>query len=124
MPKSSGAGPRRHLLTFERLVETKDESDGSVSEDWVTDFQEYGEIVSGKSDSIFEAQRRNALATWPQYTTSETLIFRIPFHAGIDSLKTRIVFEDQIFGIFPPVRDNKRTMMRIQAVFQKIKDAN
>ncbi len=116
----SGAGARRHLLTFQRLVETKDESDGSMSESWVTDFKEYGEIVSGKSNEIFESQRRNALATWPQYTTSETLIFRMPFHDGIDSLKCRIIFEGKVFGIFPPVRDNRRHEMRIQAVFVSI----
>ncbi len=117
MPTTSGAGPRRHLLTFKKLVETKDESTGSVTESWVvTDFREYGEIVSGKSDFIFEAQRRNALATWPQYTTSETLIFRIPYRSGIDALKHRIEFEGNLYGIFPPVRDNHRSKMLIQAV--------
>jgi len=107
-------------LIFQKLVETKDESSGDVTESWVYDFEADAEIVSGKSDEIFETQRRNALATWPQYTASETYIFRMYYRDGINSLKARILFEGKKFGIFPPVRDNRPDKMRLQAVFLNI----
>lgn len=110
-------GPKCHLLTFKRLLEVKDESDGSVTQSWdSTDFTEYAEIVSGKSDDVFESQRRNALATWPQYIASETYIFKIRHREGIDAMKHRILFRGKMFGIFPPVMDNRRREMLIQAI--------
>lgn len=121
----AGAGPRSHLLVFKKLVEIKNESDGSVTQSWdTTDFTEYGELVRGKSDEIFESQRRNALATWPQYVASETYIFKINHRDGIDSLKHRVEWEGKIFGIFPPVRDNRRREMMIQLIFLSTRDAS
>lgn len=113
-----GSGPKRHLLIFKKLVETKDESDGSVSQSWdQTDFKEYAEIVSGKSSEIFESQRRNALATWPQYVATEIIIFKIRHRDGIDSMKHRILHNGKMYGIFPPIEDNRRQEMLIQATF-------
>lgn len=112
--KELGSGPLQHLLVFERLTEVKDESDGSVTETWLPAFKEYAEIVSEKTDYIFESQRRNALATWPQYVSSETPLFRIHHHDGIDAMTYRVVFEGKIYGIFPPMRDNRRDKMLIK----------
>lgn len=118
------SGPKRHLLEFKILVETKDESDGSVTSSWEkTDFREYAEIVSGKSEEVFESQRRNALATWPQYVTSEIYIFKIRPRGDIDALKHRILFDGKLFGIFPPVRDNLSRDMLIQAIFLQTNNA-
>lgn len=125
MPKIASSGPKCHLLIFKELVEVKSESDGSVTQNWDrTAFTEYAEIVRGKSEEVFESQRRNALATWPQYVASETYIFKINHRDGIDSLKHRILFENKIYGIFPPVRDNRRREMLIQAIFLSTNDAD
>jgi len=114
----AGAGPRSHLLIFKRVTEVKDESDGSVTQTWTeTDFTEYAEIMEGKSQEIFESQRRNALATWPQYVAYETYIFKINHRDDIDSLKHRILFDGKLYGIFPPIRDSRRKEMLIQAMF-------
>lgn len=111
------AGAMRHLLIFQRLIETKGESMGDTTDSYVYDFKVYAEIVSGKADEIFESQRRNALSTWPQYVASETYIFSMYHRDGIDSLKHRIIFDGKVYGIFPPVRDNRRGKMLIQAIF-------
>jgi len=111
------SGALRHLLTFQILTETKDESDGSVSDSWAYDFKVYGERVSGKADEIFESQRRNALATWPQFVASETYIFKIRHRDGIDSLKHRVILNGKIYGIFPPMEDNRRREMLVQLIF-------
>lgn len=112
------SGLKCHLLVFKRVTEVKEESTGSVTESWdVTDFREYAEIVDGKSNEVFESQRRNALATWPQYVASETYVFKINYRKGIDALKHRIVFEGKMWAIFPPIMDNRRREMMIQATF-------
>lgn len=99
-------------------METKDESDGSITNTWdKTDFTEYAELMSGKSDEVFESQRRNALATWPQYVASETYIFRIRYRTDIDALKHRVLFDGKLFMVFPPVADNLRRDMLIQLMF-------
>ena len=117
MKPRRGSGSRRHLLVFEKLTETKDESTGSVTESWQKQFTMYGEIVSGKSMEVFESQRRNAISTWPQYVPTENYVFRVPHKNGIDPLIHRIKFDGKQFDIFPPVRDNNGNDMLIQAIY-------
>lgn len=113
------------MLVFKLLEDVKDESLGSVTSTWTkTDFSEYAEIVSGKSEEVFESQRRNALATWPQYVTSLTYIFKLRDRDDVDALRHRILFEGNMYGIFPPVRDNRRRDMMIQAVFLNTNNAS
>lgn len=116
---------KRHLLIFKKLVEVKDESDGSVTESWnKTDFTMYAELISGKSNEVFESQRRNALATWPQYVASETVMFKIHYTTRIDTMKHRILFNGKIYMILPPIPDNRNREMTMQAIFLNTNDAN
>lgn len=118
------SGPKVHLLVFKELVETKNESDGSVTQSWErTAFTEYAEIVSGKSQEIFESQRRNALATWPQYVASQTYVFKL-HDREVDTMRHRVLFEGKMYGIFPPIRDNRRREMTIQLIHLNTNDAD